>query len=84
MTQEQVASYCVDFMKGRNSGLLLSDKFNALYDSIAAVKYNDTEREVAHRRILAQSIIIDCIMPLSLEQLNRLEAKLLMIADTIP
>lgn len=81
--QEKVVAYAVDYIKGRNSGLLLDEMFNKLYDSISAVKYKDAERTIAHRRLLAQSIVIDCIMPLSKVQLERLEAKLLLIAETI-
>ncbi len=61
--------------KGMHTGIAwLRDSFNDYYDAIKTPGVNiSQENDIAHRKILAQKVAIDCIHALNHEQLQQLD-----------
>lgn len=85
--REQTAQYAIEHITGNgmHRGIRwLQDSFNDYYKAICTpgVKISE-ESDIAHRKILAQKVAIDCIHALNKEQLERLDKVLDGIAKDI-
>ena len=85
--REQTAQYATEHITGNgmHRGIRwLQDSFNDYYNAISTpgIKISE-ESDIAHRKILAQKVAIDCIHALSKEQLEQLDKVLDGIAKDI-
>jgi hypothetical protein len=75
--RKQTAQYAIEHITGNgmHTGIRwLQDAFNDYYKAISTPGIRiSMESDVAHRKILAQKVAIDCIHALSKEQLERLD-----------
>ena len=85
--REQTAQYSIEHITGNgmHRGIRwLQDSFNDYYNAISTpgIKISE-ESDIAHRKILAQKVAIDCIHALNKEQLEQLDKVLDGIAKDI-
>lgn len=85
--REQTAQYAIEHITGNgmHRGIRwLQDSFNDYYNAIITpgIKISE-ESDIAHRKILAQKVAINCIHALNKEQLKRLDKVLDEIAKDI-
>ena len=85
--RKQTAQYAIEHITGNgmhNGIRWLQDSFNEYYKAICTpgVRISE-ESDIAHRKILAQKVAIDCIHALSKEQLERLDKVLGDIANDV-
>ena len=85
--RKQTAQYAIEHITGNgmHTGIRwLQDAFNDYYKAICTPGVRISEQsDVAHRKILAQRVAIDCIHALSKEQLERLDKVLDSIVNDI-
>lgn len=85
--RKQTAQYAIEHITGNgmHTGIRwLQDAFNDYYKAISTPGIRiSAESDVAHRKILAQRVAIDCIHALSKEQLERLDKVLGDIANDV-
>lgn len=83
--RNETTQYAIEHItrKGMHTGIAwLRDSFNDYYDAIKTPGVNiSQENDIAHRKILAQKVAIDCIHALNHEQLQQLDKVLQVIAS---
>lgn len=75
--RNETTQYAIEHItrKGLHTGYAwLRDAFNDYYEAIKTPGLNiSEENDIAHRKILAQKVAIDCIHALNKEQLEKLD-----------
>ena len=75
--RKETTQYAIEHItrKGLHTGYAwLRDAFNDYYEAIKTPGLNiSEENDIAHRKILAQKVAIDCIHALNKEQLEKLD-----------
>lgn len=79
-----VADLAVNYINTGNGYFRMSDAFNILAEQCGANKGINDEATIGRRKILAQSVCVECISRLSGQANDRLQVELYVIAEDIP
>ncbi len=78
-----VANLAVSYINTGNGYFRMSDAFNDLAEQCGANKGINDEATIGRRKILAQSVCVECISRLSRQANDRLQGELYVIAEDI-
>ena len=78
-----VADFAVNYINTGNGYFRMRDAFNELAEQCGANKGINDEATVGRRKLLAQSVCIECISRLSSHSNDRLQGELYVIAEDI-
>ena len=78
-----VADFAVNYINTGNGYFRMRDAFNELAEQCGANKGINDEATIGRRKILAQSVCIECISRLSNHSNDRLQGELYVIAEDI-
>lgn len=78
-----VADLAVNYINTGNGYFRMSDAFNELAEQCGANKGINDEATIGRRKILAQSVCIECISRLNSHSNDRLQGELYVIAEDI-